>query len=82
MNPRKELLEHIPNMRAFAMSLCGRADRADDLVQDTWTAALESPPRDAASSRSWLTRGHRSAPASTKLRCCVTTCSLAVVVRA
>jgi RNA polymerase sigma-70 factor, ECF subfamily len=41
MNPRKELLEHIPNMRAFAMSLCGRADRADDLVQDTlmkaWT---------------------------------------------
>lgn len=39
MNPRKELLEHIPNLRAFAMSLCGSADRADDLVQEALVKA-------------------------------------------
>ena len=39
MNPRKELLEHIPNLRAFAMSLCGKADRADDLVQEALVKA-------------------------------------------
>jgi len=31
---KKELLAHVPPMRAFAMSLCGRVDLADDLVQD------------------------------------------------
>lgn len=35
MNSREELLEHIPNLRAFAISLCGNAERADDLVQET-----------------------------------------------
>jgi RNA polymerase sigma-70 factor, ECF subfamily len=39
MNPRKELLEHIPNLRAFAMSLSGSADRADDLVQEALVKA-------------------------------------------
>ncbi len=56
MNPRKELLEHIPNMRAFAMSLCGRADRADDLVQDTlmkaWTKLDSFEP--GTNMRAWL----------------------------
>lgn len=56
MNPRKELLEHIPNMRAFAMSLCGRADRADDLVQDTlmkaWTKLDTFEP--GTNMRAWL----------------------------
>lgn len=32
---RKELLEMIPNLRAFAVSLSGSAERADDLVQET-----------------------------------------------
>jgi len=32
---RKELLDTIPNLRAFAVSLCGSAERADDLVQET-----------------------------------------------
>jgi RNA polymerase sigma-70 factor (ECF subfamily) len=32
---RDELLATIPNLRAFAMSLTGHRDRADDLVQDT-----------------------------------------------
>jgi RNA polymerase sigma-70 factor, ECF subfamily len=32
---REQLLAAIPNLRAFAISLCGNPDRADDLVQDT-----------------------------------------------
>lgn len=32
---RDELLAAIPNLRAFAMSLCGNTARADDLVQET-----------------------------------------------
>lgn len=31
---KRELLSVLPNLRAFAVSLCGNADRADDLVQD------------------------------------------------
>ena len=36
---KKGLIEAIPNLRAFAYSLCGSADRADDLVQETLTKA-------------------------------------------
>lgn len=32
---KRELLSLLPNLRAFAISLCGNSDRADDLVQDT-----------------------------------------------
>lgn len=32
---KSELLAAIPSLRAFAMSLCGNMDRADDLVQET-----------------------------------------------
>lgn len=32
---KRELLATLPNLRAFAISLCGRHDVADDLVQDT-----------------------------------------------
>ncbi|MBW3097286.1 RNA polymerase sigma factor [Pseudohoeflea sp. DP4N28-3] len=31
---KRELLSVLPNLRAFAVSLCGNSDRADDLVQD------------------------------------------------
>lgn len=34
MSPRQELIAQIPNLRAFAVSLCGNAERADDLVQE------------------------------------------------
>lgn len=34
-NLRQDLIKSIPNLRAFAISLCGNADRADDLVQET-----------------------------------------------
>src|SRR6478752_4615353 len=32
---KRELLSALPSLRAFAISLIGRHDRADDLVQDT-----------------------------------------------
>jgi RNA polymerase sigma-70 factor, ECF subfamily len=33
-NVREAMLEAVPNLRAFAISLCGNVDRADDLVQE------------------------------------------------
>ena len=36
---RGDLIGTIPNLRAFAVSLCGNPDRADDLVQDTLVKA-------------------------------------------
>ena len=36
---KSELIQAIPNMRAFAISLCGNADRADDLVQEALVKA-------------------------------------------
>lgn len=38
---RAELLSVIPNLRAFAMSLVGAADKADDLVQETLVRAWD-----------------------------------------
>ena len=32
---KQSLLALIPNLRAFAVSLCGDVERADDLVQET-----------------------------------------------
>ncbi|MCO6184667.1 sigma-70 family RNA polymerase sigma factor [Rhizobium sp. L1K21] len=32
---KKQLLSALPSLRAFAVSLCGQHDRADDLVQET-----------------------------------------------
>jgi ABC-type antimicrobial peptide transport system permease subunit len=40
-----ELLRHGAWVRRLARSLTGRSD-ADDLVQETWLAALKHPPRD------------------------------------
>lgn len=36
---KADLLDAMPNLRAFAISLCGNADRADDLVQETLVKA-------------------------------------------
>jgi RNA polymerase sigma-70 factor, ECF subfamily len=33
-NVRETMLEAVPSLRAFAISLCGNVDRADDLVQE------------------------------------------------
>ena len=37
---RKSVLAAVPGLRAFAISLCGNVDRADDLVQETLMRAL------------------------------------------
>ena len=37
---RDDLLAAVPSLRAFAISLSGNGDRADDLVQDTLERAL------------------------------------------
>lgn len=42
---REPLLKAIPSLRAFAISLAGDADRADDLVQDTLLRALANIDR-------------------------------------
>lgn len=34
-DPKAEMLAAIPKLRAFALSLCGRTAKADDLVQET-----------------------------------------------
>jgi len=42
---RDGLLAAVPSLRAFAISLCGHVDRADDLVQDTLLRALSNIDR-------------------------------------
>jgi RNA polymerase sigma-70 factor, ECF subfamily len=42
---RDALLAAVPSLRAFAISLCGQIDRADDLVQDTLLRALANLDR-------------------------------------
>lgn len=39
---QRELASLVPNLRAFARSLCGNADQADDLVQETLVKAWRS----------------------------------------
>lgn len=39
------LLATVPRLRAFAVSLCGNVDRADDLVQETLVRALANIDR-------------------------------------
>jgi RNA polymerase sigma-70 factor, ECF subfamily len=39
-NIREVMLAAVPSLRAFAISLCGNVDRADDLVQETVLRAL------------------------------------------
>ena len=42
---RQALLDVVPSLRAFAISLSGNVDRADDLVQDTIVRALTHTDR-------------------------------------
>src|SRR6266481_9693615 len=39
-NVREAMLEAVPSLRAFAISLCGNVDRADDLVQEALLRAM------------------------------------------
>lgn len=53
---KKEFLEAIPSLRAFARSLCGNAVRADDLVQETLTKALTKVDsfQEGSNAKAWL----------------------------
>ena len=42
---REGLIQALPNLRAFAVSLTGNPDRADDLVQDTLVKAMGAADR-------------------------------------
>ncbi len=59
--PIDELLRHAAWVRGLARSLVHDDAAADDALQETWTAALRSPPRDADTSRAWLARVVRNA---------------------
>ncbi|MBL8862325.1 MAG: sigma-70 family RNA polymerase sigma factor [Planctomycetes bacterium] len=48
------LLAHAGWARALARSLVSGDDRADDLVQRAWLAALRRPPQDGVPPRRWL----------------------------
>ena len=60
MNPSNEVKEGlvaaIPNLRAFAMSLCGRSAWADDLVQETLVRAWAKSDsyQDGTNLMAWL----------------------------
>jgi RNA polymerase sigma-70 factor (ECF subfamily) len=49
-----ELLQHASWVRRLARSLVRDDAAADDLVQETWMAALRSPPRAGDTVRPWL----------------------------
>lgn len=48
------LLAHAGWIRSLARTLVSDPNRADDLVQQTWVAALEHPPGPSVSLRRWL----------------------------
>lgn len=55
-SPRDELVDHLPALRAFALSLTREGASADDLVQDTivkaWTNMDKFQP--GTNLRAWL----------------------------
>lgn len=58
------LLEHTDWVRRLARSLVFDPDRAEDVVQETWRAALEAPPRSTTDLRTWLAVVARNAARS------------------
>ncbi len=52
----QELLGHSSWMRALARTLVRDAGFAEDVVQQTWVAALENPPRSVEARGVWLRR--------------------------
>jgi RNA polymerase sigma-70 factor (ECF subfamily) len=52
----ERLLESSAWVQSLAASLASDPSEADDLVQETWLAALRSPPRKEGAHRSWLRR--------------------------
>jgi RNA polymerase sigma factor (sigma-70 family) len=62
--PVQALLEHHDFVRRLARSLVRDDASAEDLAQETWLAALESPPREVQSLRGWLATVMRSRAAN------------------
>ncbi|SES05810.1 RNA polymerase sigma-70 factor, ECF subfamily [Tranquillimonas rosea] len=62
-DPREELVEHLPALRAFAMSLTRNSAAADDLVQDTIEKAWKNLDKFQAGTnlRAWLFTIQRNA---------------------
>ncbi|MHC4859189.1 MAG: sigma-70 family RNA polymerase sigma factor [Planctomycetota bacterium] len=56
----ERLLEHSDWLTRFARAIVGEEHGAEDVVQETWLAALRSPPR-AGSARGWLSAVARNA---------------------
>lgn len=56
MKLTEQMLEHSQWLSSLARHLVRDPEEADDLVQDTWAAALRNGPRDEACYRSWLGR--------------------------
>ena len=56
MDPREELVEHLPSLRAFAVSLTRNGAAADDLVQDTVVKAWSNFDKfqEGTNLRAWL----------------------------
>ncbi|MBK9383646.1 MAG: sigma-70 family RNA polymerase sigma factor [Planctomycetes bacterium] len=54
--PSDVLLSHALWLRGLARQLVHDEPSADDVVQDTWVAALEHPPARPESARAWLAR--------------------------
>ncbi len=50
----EEYLQHRAWLASLARTLVGDPSSADDLVQQTWIAALTRPPRNSAALRGWL----------------------------
>ena len=59
-----ELLAHAGWLQRLAERLVGTGDQAEDLVQETWLAALRRGPRRGASLRPWLATVLRNFAAS------------------
>src|SRR5262245_34472845 len=55
------LLAHGDFVRSLARSLVADPDRADDVVQQTWLASVNHPPRAGTPPRSWLASVVRNA---------------------
>ena len=55
------LLAHADWVRALARTLVADPNRADDVAQEAWVAALENPPRDARNLRGWFASVVRNA---------------------
>jgi RNA polymerase sigma-70 factor (ECF subfamily) len=66
--PVETLLAERAWVRALARRLVLDDATADDVVQQTWLAALENPPREEASRRGWLSRVVRNAAFESRRR--------------